>query len=138
MFCLFSPSWRGKLILFMYGCDKCNDSKSKSMIFFHWIYESLMWNGTSSIFSLFNLKKYFKINRINSPFCYSWNHPYSVKNTFRFLKLLYLIISGSFEVGASLRKDTQMPLNHPKNAIFKNWLIFHDYNPFHMLRSDLR
>ena len=56
MFCLFSPSSRGKLILFMYGCDKCNDSKSKSMIFFHWIYKSLMWNGSSSIFSLFNLK----------------------------------------------------------------------------------
>ena len=52
LFCLFSPSSRGKLILFMYGCDKCNDSKSKSMIFFHWIYESLMWNGSSSIFSL--------------------------------------------------------------------------------------
>ena len=34
MFCLFSPSSRGKLILFRYGCDKCNDSKSKSMIFF--------------------------------------------------------------------------------------------------------
>ena len=103
MFCLFSPLSRGKCILFMYGCDKCNDSKSKSMIFFSLDLQISHVERLKLNFSLFTLKKYFKINRINSPFCSIWNHPYSVKIHFDFYKLLYLIISGSFEVGASLR-----------------------------------
>ena len=50
MFCLFSPSSRKKSILLcMVVIDVC-DSKSKSMIFFPWIYESLMWNGSKYFF----------------------------------------------------------------------------------------
>ena len=50
MFCLFSPSSRRKLILIgMIVIDMC-DSKSKSMAFFSWIYESLMWNDSKYFF----------------------------------------------------------------------------------------
>ena len=86
MFCNFSPSSRGKLILLMYGCNKCNDSKSKSMIFFSLDLRISHVERFKVKFSLFTLKKSLNINRINPPFCYSWNHPLSVKNTFRFLK----------------------------------------------------
>ena len=75
--CFLLHREENQYFLCMVVIDVC-DSKSKNMIFFPWIYESLMWNG-SKYFFLNNLRNHFKINRINSCFYYSWNHPFSVK-----------------------------------------------------------
>ena len=82
--CFLLHREKNQYFLCMVVIDVC-DSKSKSMIFFPWIYESLIWNG-SKYFFLFNLRNHFKINRINSCFYYSWNHPFSVKKYIPMLK----------------------------------------------------
>ena len=95
--CFLLHREENQYFLCMVVIDVC-DSKSKSMIFFPWIYESLMWNG-SKYFFLFNLRNHFKINRINSCFYYSWNHPFGVKKIHSDVKkLLYLIRSGNLKL----------------------------------------
>ena len=70
--------------LCMVVIDVC-DSKSKSMIFFHDLRIShVEW--FKIFFFLFNLRNHFKINRINSCFYYSWNHPFSAKKYIPMLK----------------------------------------------------
>ena len=83
--CVLLHREENQYFLCMVVIDVC-DSKSKSMIFFPWIYESLMWNGSKYFFFLFNLRDHFKVNRIISCFCYSWDHPFSVKKYIPMLK----------------------------------------------------
>ena len=71
IFCLFSPSSRGKLILFMYGCDRCVWFKVKKHYIFSKDLRISHVERFKIFFSLFNLRNHFKINRINSCFYYS-------------------------------------------------------------------
>ena len=66
MFCLFSPSSRKKSILFMYGCDRCVWFKVKKHDIFSMDLRISHVERFKYIFSLFNLKNHYKINRINS------------------------------------------------------------------------
>ena len=86
MFCLFSPSSRGKLILFMYGCYRCVWFKVKKHDIFSMDLRISRVERFKIFFSLFNLRNHFKIDGINSCFYYSWNHPFSVKKYFPMLK----------------------------------------------------
>ena len=80
IFCLFSPSSRGKSILFMYGCYRWVWSKVKKHdIFFSMDLRISHVERFKIFLSLFNLRNHFKIKGINSCFYYSWNHPFSVK-----------------------------------------------------------
>ena len=86
---------------------------------FHWVYEFLLWNGSSSIFSLFTLKN-FKSTELGSLFAIveiiyrntfqlkikKKNKPKQNKtkqNKNKTKNLLYLIRSGNFEVGPIMR-----------------------------------
>ena len=71
MFCLFSPSSRGKLILFMYGCDRCVWFKVKKHDIFSMDLRISHVERFKIFFSLFNLRNHFKINGINLCFYYS-------------------------------------------------------------------
>ena len=71
MFCLFSPSSRGKLILFMYGRDRCVWFKVKKHDIVSMDLRISHVERFKIFFSLFNLKNHFKINVINSCFYYS-------------------------------------------------------------------
>ena len=86
MFCLFSPSSRRKSILFMYSCDRCVWFKVKKHDIFSMDLRISHVEWFKIFFFLFNLKNHFKINRINSCFYYSWNHPFSLQKYIPMLK----------------------------------------------------
>ena len=139
MFCLFSPSSRGKLIIFLYGCDRCVWFKVKKHYIFSKDLRISHVERFKIFFSLLNLKNHFKINGINSCFYYSWNHPFSVKKYIPMLKSSFtwldLVIWSwpLFTIG-----DSNAPEITQNMYFSKYWLKFHDCNPFHMLRRDLR
>ena len=57
MFCLFSPSSRGKLILFMYGCDRCVWFKVKKHYIFSQGFTNPSCGTVQNIFFPFQPKK---------------------------------------------------------------------------------
>ena len=121
MFCLFSPSPRRKSILFMYGCDRCVWFKVKKHDIFSMDLRISHVERFKNIFFLFNLRNHFKINRINSCFYYSWNHPFSVKKIHSDVKkLLYLIRSGNLKLTPLYDRRLKCPWNHSKYVFLLN------------------
>ena len=70
----------------MYGCDRCVWFKVKKHDIFSMDLRISHVERFKIFFFLFNLRNHFKINRINSCFYYSWNHPFSVKKYIPMLK----------------------------------------------------
>ena len=119
MFCLFSPSSRGKLILFMYGRDRCVWFKVKKHDIVSMDLRISHVERFKIFFPLFNLINHFKINGINSCFYYSWNHPFSVKKIHSVVKkLLYLIRPGNLKLAPLYNRRLKCPWNHPKYVFF--------------------
>ena len=135
--CFLLHREENQYFLCMVVIDVCV-SKSKSMIFFPWIY-NLSCGTVQNIFFLFNLRNHFKINRINSCFYYRWNHPFSVQKYIPMLKSFFTWLDLVIWSWPLLTiGDSNAPKITQNMYFFKYWLIFHDCNPFHMLRRDLR